>query len=88
MIEKGWNERLRQKRREAKMTMGDVAEKTGLSVVSIMNYEKGRSCPKADVLAYMCDLYSCDIGYVIYGREVPLWATLRYEAEATAVEGE
>lgn len=72
-MKSGWNQRLKDKRLEAKLSLQDVGKKTlrRLTEQSLIKYEKGEIVPRADVLENLCFIYKCDINYIIYGEDRP-----------------
>lgn len=66
-----WNERLKERRAQAKLTLGQVSEASSrnLSQQSLIKYEKGEVFPRIDVLEDLCHIYKCSINYIMYGSE-------------------
>ncbi len=66
-----WNERLREKRMQAKLTLSQVSGicSRNLSQQSLIKYEKGEVFPRIDVLEDLCQIYKCSINYIMYGSE-------------------
>ena len=54
--------RLRQLRKQHKLTQKQVAERTGLAVSAISSYESGSRCPTYETLRKLATMYhvSCD----------------------------
>lgn len=55
-------EQLTDLRKEKKMTLAKVAEKSGLSISTISNYENDKSSPTYDNLCKMLEVYEIPIG--------------------------
>ncbi len=66
-----WNERLKEKRVQAKLTLSQVSGicSRNLSQQSLIKYEKGEVFPRIDVLEDLCNIYKCSINYIMYGSE-------------------
>ena len=70
-MDRKWNERLKEKRVQAKLTLNEVSSISShnLSQQSLIKYEKGEVFPRIDVLEDLCNIYKCSINYVMYGSE-------------------
>lgn len=55
--------KLRNLRREKKLTQLELSEKTGLSRATISNYECGRRIPHLKELRLLCDFFGCSLDY-------------------------
>lgn len=56
----GINDRLREARKNARMTQEDVERKSGINKKTISNWENGVSRPDVDSIALLCELYQID----------------------------
>lgn len=52
------------KPKELQITQEDLAEKMGVSLKTIMNWEQGQAIPSLEKLSEMADLYHCDLDYL------------------------
>ncbi len=52
-------------REERKMTQDTLGGKIGVSGKQISNYEKGKLPPPTDVLFNLCDVFDCELGYLL-----------------------
>lgn len=65
------NLRLKNKRIKAGLTLYEVSlkNKFNLSQQSLIKYEQGKVIPKVDILEDLCNIYKCDINYILYGSD-------------------
>lgn len=80
----GFSNRLRERRKELKLTQSEVASLLGTTPGAIGNYENGVSTPKADILFKVFDVLKCDANYLFHD-EIP---NLKIEDRATPSEME
>ncbi len=52
-------------REERKMTQEELGRKVGVTGKQISNYEKGKLTPPTDVLFSLCDVFDCELGYLL-----------------------
>lgn len=52
-------------REERKMTQEALGKKVGVTGKQISNYEKGKLKPPTDVLFNLCDVFDCELGYLL-----------------------
>lgn len=52
-------------REERKMTQETLGKKVGVTGKQISNYEKGKLKPPTDVLFNLCDVFDCELGYLL-----------------------
>lgn len=62
-------ERLRRSREQKRWSQLDVAAKTGISNMSISNYEREERDPSLETLATLAELYGVSIDWLVTGRE-------------------
>lgn len=68
IIKKTAGKRIKAERTEAGYSQADLAEALLLSRDSrqtVSNWENGRTLPSLDILLAMCDLFECEIGYLL-----------------------
>ena len=76
-------ERLRRSREQKRWSQLDAAKKTGISNMSISNYERGEREPSLEILAQLARLYEVSIDWLVTGKEwsgegvVDLWDMLQ-----------
>ena len=76
-------DRLRRSREQKRWSQLDVAAKTGISNMSISNYEREEREPSLETLARLAELYAVSIDWLATGREwtgagvADLWDMLR-----------
>lgn len=59
-------QRIGQARKEKKLTLESVAEKCGVKQYqTVSKWENGNSVPSLDNLFKLCDLFGCDLGYLL-----------------------
>ena len=56
---------LKRARKRAGYTQVKLAEKLDVSIKTIMNWEQGIATPSIDTLIGLCDLYGCDLDYLM-----------------------
>lgn len=66
LIEMG--NRLRQQRKQMKLTQEELAEKSGLSVKTILSAEKGQKALRPENIVRLCELLDMDISYLMTGQ--------------------
>lgn len=59
------SQRMIESRKKINLTQNDIAEKSGISRVSIGNYERGSRIPDADVLEKIADVLNVSTDYLI-----------------------
>lgn len=59
------NKRLRELRKETKLTQRDVAKFIGVSKSTYSNYEQGIREPSYDILIQICKFYGVTLDYLI-----------------------
>lgn len=69
LIEMG--NRLRQQRKQMKLTQEELAERSGLSVKTILSAEKGRKALRPENIVLLCQLLDMDISYLMTGQISP-----------------
>ena len=65
-----WNEKLKQARKNAKMTQQELADYLGVSRSTVANYEIGRRKPTFIELKKIAKRLNVDINYMVEGDEV------------------
>lgn len=55
-----FRDKLKQARKEKNLTVPELSEKTGLSVITIYNYESGKTLPKVDNIGILAKVLDCD----------------------------
>lgn len=55
-----FRDKLKQARKEKNLTVPELSEKTGLSVITIYNYESGKTLPKVDNIGILAKVLNCD----------------------------
>lgn len=55
---------LKAARVNAKMRQKDAAKKVGVDTSTIINWEKGKTAPRADQLKKLCDIYNVPIDFI------------------------
>ncbi len=58
-------DRLRQLRKEKKMTQGLLSIKTGVSQETISRYETGKTTPPADMLIRLAEFFDISVDYLL-----------------------
>ena len=53
------------KRTKLKISQVELGKKIGTVGKQISNYEKGKTIPPIDVLLKLCDVFQCDLGYLL-----------------------
>ena len=64
-------ERIRQRRKDFKMTQNQLAEKMGLDRSAISKWEKGTQAIPVYELHRLCQVLSCDVGYLFGDYDTP-----------------
>ena len=62
-------DRLRRSREQKRWSQLDVAAKTGVSNMSISNYERGEREPSLEILTQLARLYEVSIDWLATGKE-------------------
>lgn len=58
--------RIEEARTKAGLTQAHVAERLGyMQYQTVLNWEKGKVIPTTDVLLKLCDIFGCDLGYLV-----------------------
>lgn len=60
-----FSEKLKNARKNKRLTQAELAEKTGVSMRCIQNYELGARYPKRDILARICEVLGVRIEYLV-----------------------
>lgn len=68
MLLMSFGQRLKQARRNAKMTQEQVAKKLGLDYSTISKYENNHSEPDNETLRRMAEIYDVKVDFLITGR--------------------
>ncbi len=78
-----FSEKLKNARREKKMTQEELSREIGVSVRTVRNYEAGRSYPKSrEIYAKLRDVFSVDMDYFLSeGDSVKFSNTSVYSTE-------
>lgn len=63
------NERIRQRRKEKKLTQKQIANAVGVSRVSVSQWESGDTSPKGKNLYQLCHVLQCQPDWLLYGKE-------------------
>ena len=63
----GISERIKELRRQKKLTQTELAQKVGLTYIQIGRYETGKSAPSADILQKMADALDTTSDYLMNG---------------------
>ena len=59
-------QRIRQARKDKELTLESVAERCGVKQYqTVSKWENGNSVPSLDNLFKLCDLFGCDLGYLL-----------------------
>lgn len=59
-------ERIKKAREDTDLTLGYIAEKCGVKQYqTVSKWEKGNSTPSLENLFKLCDLFNCDLGYLL-----------------------
>lgn len=66
-------------RKNRKMTQAALGRKIGMTGKQISNYEKGKLIPPTDMLFNLCDVFDCELGYLL-GEESYSQGTQLYTA--------
>lgn len=53
-------------RKNAGFTQAEAAEHIGVSISTVVNWEKGRTSPKQTEINKICSLYQIDYGCIIF----------------------
>lgn len=69
-----FGQRLRELRKEKRMSQQEMGEILNASQQSIGNWERGRNFPPEEVVLKVADYFDVSIDY-LYGKDVPRWAT-------------
>lgn len=62
-------ERLKALRADKKITMHDLAQKLGIGMSTISQYENGRREPNISIVKKLADFYGVTVDYLISGKE-------------------
>lgn len=65
------SERIRSRRKDLKMTQGDVAKKIGISRVSYTQWELGETNPNGENLLKVSQVLSCTPDWIVSGKGTP-----------------
>ena len=50
----------------AGLTQAEFADKAGVGVKTVQNWESGSSAPRADKMPEICEILQCNIGDIIF----------------------
>ena len=79
----GLNTRLRQKRKELKLTQKQVAKSLGITASSVTQWEQGATKPSGESLYALCKLIECQPDWLLYGKssepQADYTITIEYE---------
>ena len=50
----------------AGLSQVEAAEKVGVNLKTLQNWEAGATCPRADKMAAICKAYSCELNDIIF----------------------
>lgn len=64
-----FNKRLRELRKEHKLTQEELANKIGVSVSTVAMYESNKRDPSTETLNLLANLFSCTVDYLL-GRSL------------------
>jgi len=64
-------ERLRQLRKERKLTQSELGEKVNVTKVSISGYESGNRTPDTDTLQRLADYFEVSTDYLLGRTDIP-----------------
>ena len=56
---------IREERENRKWTQNKLGEKLNVSGKQVSNYERGTPIPPIDVLIKLCELFDCELGYIL-----------------------
>lgn len=56
---------IEKERKKRKWSQEKLGEKVGIVGKQISNYEKGKTTPPIDVLFELCDIFECELGYLL-----------------------
>ena len=62
-------ERLRARREELRMTLKVVGEKLNISLNQVSRHELGKANPTLELLLKYCEIYECELGYLLGEEE-------------------
>ena len=65
-----WNKKLKEARRNAKITQADLADRIGVHRSTIANYELGRRKPSLTEIKEIARILHVDVNYLLEGSEV------------------
>ena len=65
------NERIRQRRKEMKLTQEQIAKAVGVSRVSVSQWESGDTSPRGENLYALCRVLQCQPDWLLYGKDTP-----------------
>ena len=65
-----WNKKIKEARRNAKITQADLADRIGVHRSTIANYELGRRKPSLNELKEIARILHIDVNYLLEGSEV------------------
>lgn len=52
-------------RTKLKISQAELGEKVGVVGKQISNYEKGKLVPPIDIVLRLCDVFKCELGYLL-----------------------
>ena len=59
------SEKIKEKRKECRLSQNSLGKKIHVSGKQISNYENGKLSPPIDVLFRLCDVFNCELGYLL-----------------------
>lgn len=65
-----WNKKIKEARKNARITQADLADRLGVHRSTIANYELGRRKPSVTELKQIADILHVDVNYLLEGDEV------------------
>ena len=60
---------LKQARNLAELTQSEASEKIGVSIYTLLNWEKGKTCPKVSVLDKIAEVYGIPKDMIVFVGE-------------------
>lgn len=65
-----WNRKLKEARKNAKITQADLADRIGVHRSTVANYELGRRKPSLTELKAIAKILHVDVNFILEGSEV------------------
>ena len=60
---------LKQARNLAELTQSEASEKIGVSIYTLLNWEKGKTCPKVSMLDKIAEVYGIPKDMIVFVGE-------------------